>query len=437
MTKMVLSDFVLAGRGLRFLCAYSVAEVRTILAQEPDVAVILLDVVMETDDAGLAAVKIIREELGNTLARIILRTGQPGQAPERQVVLDYDINDYKDKSELTAQKLFTAMVAAIRGYSDLITIENNRVGLRKIVTAAPALFSNLSIDGFLTGVLIQLNGLFTVRGDALLCTRHLGTGDDEPVVVAGTGQYEGLAGTELVGLSADDEALIELFCQNAGIRLDNAQLYQKLFRSEQAAINALASLSEYRDDDTGDHVFRVRRYVDETIAILDERGLYQDSMGTGFKERAGIASLLHDVGKVAVPDAILWKPGRLNPDEVRIMRRHVDVGRQILASAANNADDSSYLRTSVEIAGFHHERWDGKGYPHGLKGEEIPLSPRIVAIADVFDALTSDRPYKQAWPIEEVIALLKEERGHHFDPLVLDAFLEMLERNGWGLGAVA
>nr|WP_245986402.1 DUF3369 domain-containing protein [Azospirillum thermophilum] len=150
-TKLVLADFVYKGRPAHFISAFSAAEARRVLASETDIAIILLDVVMETDDAGLQLVHHIREELKNRHVRIILRTGQPGQAPERAVILDYDINDYKAKTQLTAQQLFTTTVAALRSYEDITTIEANRRGLEKIIEASSSLFRVRSMKLFAAG----------------------------------------------------------------------------------------------------------------------------------------------------------------------------------------------------------------------------------------------------------------------------------------------
>ena len=131
-----------------------------------------------------------------------------------------------------------------------------------------------------------------------------------------------------------------------------------------------------------------------------------------------LAATMHDVGKIAVPDAILLKPGALTPEERREMEQHADRGRRILSGS-----ESPVMRLAAEIAGSHHERWDGAGYPYGLKGEAIPLAGRIVAVADVFDALTTARPYKQAWSPERARAHLQENAGSHFDPRIVEVFL--------------
>ncbi|MDX1392727.1 MAG: DUF3369 domain-containing protein, partial [Rheinheimera sp.] len=139
-TKLALSDFTFQGKNLSFFSAFSGAEAKTLIAQHPDAAIMLLDVVMETDDAGLLVARHIREQLHNEHVRIILRTGQPGQAPERQVIINYDINDYKSKTELTAQKLFTVVMSSLRSYRDILSLQQSRQGLEKIINASADLF---------------------------------------------------------------------------------------------------------------------------------------------------------------------------------------------------------------------------------------------------------------------------------------------------------
>lgn len=197
-TKMVLSDFRFRDRPLLFLSAHSGKEGYAAIADNPDIAVVFLDVVMETESAGLDLARDIRGVLGNNYVRIILRTGQPGQAPERKVIVDYDINDYKEKSELTSQKLFSTVVTALRSYKDIMTIETSRRGLEKIIEASASLLQIRSMEKFLSGVLLQLGSLLEVGIDAVLVSARLGNGaDTQPgmddlQVVAASGRFTAL-----------------------------------------------------------------------------------------------------------------------------------------------------------------------------------------------------------------------------------------------------
>lgn len=202
LTKMVLKKFTFENIKLEFLHAYSGEETQKIVKEQPDIALVLLDVVMETEDAGLRTVKYIREDLENRFLRIILRTGQPGQAPEKDVITKYDINDYKEKTELTAQKLMTSIISSLRTYRDLRTIEKNRIGLEKIIHASTNLFDTHSFNEFATGLLTQLISILQLDENSvyLYSAGFTLTKDKGKFkVVAATGIFE-----EYVGKSFDD-----------------------------------------------------------------------------------------------------------------------------------------------------------------------------------------------------------------------------------------
>ncbi|MDG4812593.1 response regulator [Hydrogenovibrio sp. 3SP14C1] len=217
---------------------------------------------------------------------------------------------------------------------------------------------------------------------------------------------------------------IEIQLQNWQMKMmlkeQNRLLEQKVQERTQALEDAhheiiyrLGRAAEYRDNETGNHVKRVS-YFSELIALkagLDKKEAHM----------IRIASPMHDVGKIGISDTIMMKPGKLSNEEYLEMQRHVEIGGEIL-----EGHDSDVLRTAYEIALTHHEKYDGKGYPKGLSGKDIPVSGRIVAIADVFDALTSERPYKEAWPVEKAVHLIQSEKNKHFDPELVDCFLAVL-----------
>lgn len=174
-------------------------------------------------------------------------------------------------------------------------------------------------------------------------------------------------------------------------------------------IYRLSRAAEYKDEDTGAHIRRMSSY---TAAVARKLGLPEDKV-----ESILYASPMHDVGKIGIPDRILLKPGKLDADEWEIMKEHTVIGGKILAGSM-----TKFIKLAETIALTHHERWDGSGYPNGLKGEGIPIAGRIAAIADVFDALTSRRPYKEPFPVEKAFSIIREGRGTHFDPQVVDAF---------------
>ncbi len=178
-------------------------------------------------------------------------------------------------------------------------------------------------------------------------------------------------------------------------------------------VQRLSMAVEFRDEDTGAHIERIGRF---SVLLAEHIG-----MDAEFCERLKHAAPLHDVGKVAIPDAILLKPGPLTPEERAIVETHAEEGHRLVRGSS-----SSILDMAATIALSHQEKWDGTGYPRGLKGETIPIEGRIVAVADVFDALTSDRVYRKAFSVEEAVQMMREQRGRHFDPVLLDAFMEVL-----------
>jgi len=204
-------------------------------------------------------------------------------------------------------------------------------------------------------------------------------------------------------------------------------LEQRLRRVQKAAVVALATLAEHKDPYAAQHILRVSRLTDEIARVLQQAGPYRDQITARFREDLRTASMLHDVGKVTIPDGILQKPGRLDPQERALMQRHSANGRRILARAARLSEAGACLALGAEIAGYHHEKFDGTGYPAGLAGTAIPLAARIVSVADVFDALTHRRSYKDAWPVEEAVAYIHDRAGSEFDPVVVDAFQAVLK----------
>jgi response regulator RpfG family c-di-GMP phosphodiesterase len=464
-TRLALSGFVFEGRGLEFLSAYSGAEAKALMAEHPDTAMLFLDVVMESEHAGLEVVRHVRETLGNRMTRIILRTGQPGQAPERQVILEYDINDYKTKTELTAQKLFTSMVAGLRAYADLEIIERNRCGLENIVSASASIFKIQSMERFVQGVLTQLVSLLKLGQNAFCCgSEHFARDNGAAClrIVAGIGSHADLGGhlieealsREILDnvhaaitsgknvfaadhivlfflssggggniiyvdganeLNMFDKDLLNIFCSNVAVAFDNISLAHELERTQKEVVERIGAVAETRSEETGNHVRRVAEY---SFLLARASGMSEREAQT-LKE----ASPMHDIGKVGIPDSILNKPGKLTAEEFEIMKKHAEIGKELLSGSS-----SRLLDISAIVAHEHHERYDGGGYPRGLKGDEIHVYGRITAIADVFDALGSTRCYKRNWPMEEVFAYMAEQRGKQFDPELIDIFLVLRDK---------
>jgi putative two-component system response regulator len=201
----------------------------------------------------------------------------------------------------------------------------------------------------------------------------------------------------------------------------------QLQAAQAATITAFSSLTQARHHETGSHILRTRNYIHVLAETLSRHSRFQAQIDSSTLQLFTNAAPLHDIGKVAIPDSILLKPGKLTPDEWEIMKQHCVIGRNtILATARELGDgDDAFLTCAAEIAYCHHEHWDGSGYPRGLAGEAIPLSARLMAVADVYDALISRRVYKEAESHEQALAEMAPEAGHHFDPEVLKAMLSI------------
>lgn len=198
---------------------------------------------------------------------------------------------------------------------------------------------------------------------------------------------------------------------------------------QEATIVALASLAETRDNETANHVRRTQRYVRILAQELQKQTRFAKFITPEWLESLFRSSALHDIGKVGIPDRILLKPGKLTDAEFEIMKTHSRLGSDAIAAAERHLESSStFLAMAGEIALSHHEKWDGKGYPLGLSGEDIPLAARLMALADVYDALISKRVYKPAFPHEKAVAIIREGRGNHFDPVLVDAFEQVCEQ---------
>ncbi len=234
---------------------------------------------------------------------------------------------------------------------------------------------------------------------------------------------------------------LEASLDNREVELDEkeSELHQKISEVERSklevikmqnhTIESLSNLVENRDEDTGEHVRRTRAYVELLALQLMKNGHYPETINSHFIRLLKHAAPMHDIGKIVVPDSILKKPARLTPEEFELMKRHASEGGRIVHEILDGFEDPEYIKITADIATHHHEKWDGSGYPNGLKGEEIPLCARIMALADVFDALVSPRIYKSPMSYEEAFKIIEEGRGTHFDPVMVDEFLNIKEKN--------
>lgn len=465
-TKMVLENFEFEGKNLKLFHTYSHAETVDFLKEEKDIAVILLDVVMEEDDSGLKTIQFIRNELKDEFVRIILRTGQPGKAPEEKIIVDYDINDYKSKTELTVQKLYTSMYSSLRSFRDLRTIEQNKKGLEQVIKSTNDFLRYKSFEAFTEGILIQLSALLNLSGHSMYMVDEIKNGfvtaeeEQGQVIVAATGKFKDFIGKSIYNVldedaidslenikggenitisngrcigynktrdnigsyvymegishSSDiDKNLINIFLNNFSIIFENFRLNQDIIETQNEIIYILGEAVENKSEETANHVKRVAE-ISYLMAV--KAGLSEEDA-----ELIKSTSILHDIGKVGIPDNILKKPGLLTEEEFDVMKTHSEIGYTILKNSKRRL-----VKLAAEIALSHHERWDGKGYPNGLFEGEIPIHARIVSIADVFDALLHKRYYKSAWPIERTVDYFRKQTGKRFDPELVNILMENL-----------
>lgn len=205
-------------------------------------------------------------------------------------------------------------------------------------------------------------------------------------------------------------------------------VFEKLQAHSQEMVMGFATLVENRDDNTGGHIKRTTEYVRILSEELKSRGLYEKTLTRDYMKNLVMAAPMHDVGKIAIPDSILQKPGRLTDQEYEIMKTHAERGGKIIKETFGNTGDDEYEKMAYEVARHHHEKWNGKGYPDKLSKEQIPLCARIMAVADVFDAVSAKRCYRDALPIEECFKIIEKGRGEDFDPIIADIFLNSKEK---------
>lgn len=471
-TKTVLNGIVFENKELKILSAYSAYEAKEILKDNSDIAMILLDVVMEEDDSGLMYVKYVRNELKNQNVRIVLRTGQPGQAPERQVIEEYDINDYKSKTELTANKLYTSVISSLRNYRDLIEIEDksrlieqNRQSLEQVIISSANIFGIHIFNDFAKSILDQLISILALNC-GLECKNINGftvhKNNDELVLLSGTPEYikyinqdiNHALETSIISqinetlnskksqfiennyiayfethsghinlmyisghnnLTHDEKKIIEIFSSNVSIAYENIYLNKDIEDTQIEVINTLGEVVETRSEEAANHVKRVSQYA---YLLAREYGLDENEA-----QLIKLAAPMHDVGKIGIPDYILLKADKLNEEEFDIMKTHATIGHNILKGS-----NKHIMKAAAIIAHEHHERFDGTGYPQQLSGNDIHLYGRIVAVADVFDALTHKRVYKESWSMDETIAYFKEKKGTEFDPDFTDILLNNIHK---------
>ncbi len=225
--------------------------------------------------------------------------------------------------------------------------------------------------------------------------------------------------------TSNEIGFLNLLTNYAASAIQNVRTRIARDEARDSVVVALAKLAEHRDDDTGKHLDRVTLFCLKLAGELRKKPAFAPHITQEFMWNLKRAAPLHDIGKVAIPDAILLKPGRLTEEEMAVMRRHTVIGAETIRSLLDRAPDSGFLKMAEEIAASHHEWFNGKGYPQQLAGNDIPLAARILALADVYDALSTERVYKSAMSHRKAVQIISEERGTHFDPMIVDMFLKL------------
>lgn len=408
---------------------------------------------MESDDAGLQVVKTIREELNNQNIQIVLRTGQSGLVPETEVVMNYAINDYKEKTELSSKKLITTVVSAIRAYENIKALEQSKLkiedlnyDLNKLIDSLDknVLTCKANNQGDLLCVSDAFCKAFAYERQELLGQKTVDLIHPD----FNKKQLEEIKKTYLNHETWEGEVQFytkdkrTLWCKTkreieydkngnflnyililqditSQKQMQEAKseieiLNEEIIDTQKEIVFTLGAIAEARSKETGMHVKRVAEY---SKILARHYGFDKKEC-----ELIKMASPMHDIGKVAIPDNILNKPGKYTSEEFDIMKTHAQIGYEMLKNS-----NKTILKTAAIIAHQHQEKYDGSGYPQGLSGENIHIYGRITALADVFDALGSERVYKKAWEDDRIFEFFKNQKAKHFDPKLVDIFFDNLE----------
>lgn len=460
------------GRTVEPIMTHSTSEARQWLKQEPNIAIALINLTLEHERSGLELVEYIRHELGNAHMRLIIRTTLTDHIPEHELIDRYDIDGCVHKGVRSRHHLYTTIRTALKSYRDIMTLEINCENLEKTLTATPTLYlaDKDCFQKYSKDILIQIATFCLLpdeppetAADGFILSFHRAGGQ----LWAGLGKFsnpttdlpsnsnasklirhctriirerrEPLAGevpehallmplgeenSPPVGLiylehtahlTDHDHQLIRILLHRLTSALENLRLHEEIKQANHESLYMLAQAADYKDQNTGEHIHRMSKQV-RLLAM--EMGIPEEQA-----VEMGEVSILHDIGKLGLPDSILQKNGPLTDHERELMQQHPLIGANILHKHPG-------FKQAAEIALNHHERWDGKGYPYGLSGTQIPLAARIVAVVDVFDALRHERPYKRAWPLSECLDALRSDAGHQFDSEAVDAFLRLYQKEG-------
>ena len=282
-----------------------------------------------------------------------------------------------------------------------------------------------NLDGFEVIKILQANPKY-VRIPVIFLTADRSDETEEKCFKLGAVDYIGKPFVPAIMRQRVKRTLeLEFYRKNLEMMVE--QQLQRITQLQQDIIITMANLIESRDGTTGEHVKRTSIYVKHFLRKLVEKGIYSDKLTSDFVKYIEKATPLHDIGKIVVPDYVLQKPGKLTAEEYQMIQQHSAEGAVMIRKNMSSIEEVDFVDIACDIAAYHHEKWSGCGYPNNLKGEEIPLSARIVAIADVFDALASKRQYKEAMTIDQAFEIMESQRNVSFEPILLDVFFEMKE----------
>lgn len=464
-TRLALRNARFENRGFEFLSAHSAVEAQQLFQDHSDIALCILDVVMETPDAGLRLVNYIRKTLNNHKVRIVLRTGQAGQAPEEEIISEYDINDYKEKTELSATKLQTLINASLRSYRDIIELETFNKGLRHILRATTEVYREVFFDDFSHQAIQQaaklLNPLQSstpIKYSAFIAYQQ----NDSFFIAAGTGQFQNQFSrdaTELLApyqaqmtslaansekvichydtfvfiysgaeskkqvvflecqhlLSPIEQRLLNLYCHNILKALENVFLKTQLVSAQMDFVYLLGNAIENRCATNNANLKRVA-----DIVFLLAKGMGVDNTEA---ELIKIASTLKDIGKLFLPEELLQPQSELDEEQKLQLRTHTIEGEKALLARK----DSDLTIYAAQIARQHHERWDGSGYPDGRSGLSICIGAQIVGLVDDFDALARKNNCRAIESFEEVYEYIKSQSGILYSNQLVGVLMEYRE----------
>ncbi|MHC1685466.1 MAG: HD domain-containing phosphohydrolase [Clostridiaceae bacterium] len=460
--KFMNQNFLLLG-------ATTLKECKELIVNNKDIAVAILDYAFnengEDNSDTFSIINFIRDYQENNFMKIVVFTYDEHCEFPQNLIEEYDINDFRFFKDIINKNYIISLNFLLKTYTALINMEYSKQGHSKIIEYTQNINDFKINSDFGTVLLFRIYSLLGLSGrdinykknPSFVATKI----NADYKIIAANGIYKSYANCNikdiihpssynlihkmiysdssyvylnntlflhvhsksgnhqiilidsLDDLSSIDINLIDTFCKNISITLDNLYLNKEIETTQKEIIYTLGEISEARSKETGNHVKRVAEY---SKIIAHKYGLAKSDC-----ESLALASPMHDVGKLAIPDSILNKPGKLTTEEFEIMKTHSLVGYEMLKNS-----NKRLLKTASIIALQHHEKYDGTGYPYGLKDEDIHIFGRIIAVADVFDALGSDRAYKKAWSLESILDLFKDQRGKHFDPVLVDIFFDNL-----------